>query len=195
MRAGPGLCAVGRPTSTGRASSAWRRTLPSSPRGAALFAVAEDGRTLVTRPLAGSASWLPVALTPAPRSIGGLAADEEALYLADTAGASVGRVVLAAGGPSGRPSRCCTRGRRCGVPASSRSRGSSSWPTTRRATSTAFRRAAEPSRGSSASPSSLPSPSTCRGASSRPRATSSFRCGADTGGGRGPARRYRGHHP
>ena len=74
---------------------------PLVAQGAALFAVAEDGRTLVTRPLAGSASWLPVALTPAPLSIGGLAADQEALYLADTAGAALYRVAFAGATPSG----------------------------------------------------------------------------------------------
>jgi hypothetical protein len=96
-----GLAALGAVGLDGQGVVRLAEDSPLVAQGAALFAVAEDGRTLVTRPLAGSASWLPVALTPAPRSIGGLAADEEALYLADTAGASVGRVVLAREGPSG----------------------------------------------------------------------------------------------
>jgi hypothetical protein len=80
------------------------RLAPDSPlatAGTVLFAVAEDGRTLVTRALAGSSPWVPVALAPAPQSIGGLAADREALYLADTAGAALYRVALARGMPSG----------------------------------------------------------------------------------------------
>jgi hypothetical protein len=80
------------------------RLAPDSPLvtdGTVLFAVAEDGRTLVTQALAGASSWVPVALTPPPRSIGGLAVDQEALYLADTAGAALYRVALARGMPSG----------------------------------------------------------------------------------------------
>ena len=88
------------------------RLAPDSPLasdGVVLFAVAEDRRTLVSQPLSGSAAWAAVPLTPAPQSIGGLAADAGALYVADTAAAALLRVDLARGVPAG-PARVLHQG-------------------------------------------------------------------------------------
>ena len=96
-----GLLALGPVGLDGQAFVRLAEDSPLATDGTVLFAVAEDGRTLVTQALAAASSWVPVALTPAPQSIGGLAVDQEALYLADTAGATLYRVALARGRPSG----------------------------------------------------------------------------------------------
>ncbi len=88
------------------------RLAPDSPLasdGVVLYAVAEDGRTLVSQPLSGSAAWTAVPLTPAPQSIGGLASAGGALYIADTAAAALLRVDVARGVPAG-PARVLHQG-------------------------------------------------------------------------------------
>jgi hypothetical protein len=69
---------------------------PLAANDSVAFAVAEDGRTLVTRPL-GAGRWRPVTLTPAPRSIGGLALARDTLYIADTEGAALYRLTSSRG--------------------------------------------------------------------------------------------------